>query len=87
MEAATDLVRQEVRNAFANLGLSASSVAAMEEWCLVSGGRLTARTYVAGQLRAMWLIDARLIQVYGPQGEMLRTIDLAKDAPPVRKAA
>jgi len=87
-----DLVRHAVRKTFAELGLSDADLAAMEESLLVKEGRFLARTYAAGQCRAMWLIDVRLIQFYSPQGEMLRTIDLvaqdlAQHAQDARQAA
>jgi hypothetical protein len=80
-------VHQAVRQTFAELGLDQIALAGMEESLLVRDGRYCARTYAAGGLFAMWMIDVRLVQFYGPGGQMLRTIDLAQDPQKVRRAA
>jgi hypothetical protein len=82
-----DAVRKTVYKVFSELGLSHTVLAGAEESLLVSDGRYHARTYQAGDYMAMWMIDVRLIQFYGPNGEMLRTIDLAQQHEAVRKAA
>jgi len=83
----TDQVRELVTKNFAEQGLRQDALAAMEESLLVNDGRYWARTYRAGGCMAMWLVDVRLVQFYGPQGEMLRTIDLGQGEVPLRQAA
>jgi hypothetical protein len=83
----TEDVRLAVRKAFAELGLDSASLAALEESLLVSDGRYLARTYAAGSFRAMWMIDVRLVQFYGPKGELLHTLDLTQGNQAIEQAA
>ena len=70
-------IKRVVRTAFSELGLTGSELANLDESLLVQDGRYFGRSYLAGKYMAMWMIDVHLIQFYGPEGEMLRTIDLA----------
>lgn len=71
-----DEIRRVVWTAFSELGLTGSELANLDESLLVQDGRCFGRSYLAGKHMAMWMSDVNLIQFYGPEGEMLQTIDL-----------
>ena len=60
---------------------------ALKETILIDDGRYVARTYRAGGLMAMWLIDVGIVQFYDEDGNMLRTINLLRELEPQRMAA
>ena len=80
-------IRKLVARVFRQLGISADSLSGMTETLLVDEGRCAARSYVAGDLLAMWLLDVGILQFYDAQGNMLRTLSLLDDSEPHRKAA
>jgi hypothetical protein len=80
-------VRQAVQSTFSQLGASSAELAGMSEWLLVQEGRYFGRTYSAGPLTAMWLADVNLVQFYGPDGEMLRTLEVCQQPQTSRQAA
>ena len=57
------------------------------ETILVQGEQFVARSYRAGELFAMWLIDGGLLQFYDVDGNMLRTVNLHDDASSERRLA
>jgi len=59
----------------------------MTDTLLIDGDRYVARSYVAGDLLAMWLLDVGILQFYDAQGNMLRTVSLVDDSEPHRRAA
>jgi hypothetical protein len=59
----------------------------IDERILIDDGRATARTYKAGGLMAMWLIDVGIVQFYDAEGAMLRTVNLLEELSPQRMAA
>lgn len=77
-------VRQLVLEQFGRLGLDANPAPA--ETILIRDGRYRGRSYRAGGLLAMWMIEIGLVQFYGAEGEMLATIHL-NDRPSERRAA
>jgi hypothetical protein len=72
-----DEVRQIVAQAFLELGVPHQELSRMSDTILIRDGFYYGRSYRAGGLMAMWM--AGLIQFYGPEGEMLRTILLRRD--------
>ena len=82
-----DDIRQLVRQVFVRLGAEPASLSDLEETLLVDQGRCAARSYVLGELIAMWLVDVELVQFYDGDGNMLQTLSLRGHAQPRRKAA
>ncbi len=80
-------VRQLVRRTFRHLGLSETSLEELHETILFQDGRYLARSYRAGQLMAMWLVEVGILQFYDQEGRMLRTINLLLEKKPARAAA
>lgn len=60
---------------------------AITETLLVDEGRCAARSYAAGSLMAMWLLDVGVVQFYDAEGNMLRTVNLADESESERMAA
>jgi len=80
-------VRKVVARIFRQLGISAEDLSGMTDTLLIDEGRCAARSYVAGDLLAMWLLDVGILQFYDAQGNMLRTVSLLDDSEPHRRAA
>jgi len=80
-------VRKLVAQVFRQLGTSAQDLSGMTDTLLIDEGRCAARSYVAGDLLAMWLLDVGILQFYDAQGNMLRTVSLLDDSEPHRRAA
>jgi hypothetical protein len=80
-----ETIRQLVTRTFQELGVGDQDLLHMSDTILVREGFYCGRSYRAGGLMAMWM--AGLIQFYGPQGEMLRTILLAPEPQVQNKAA
>lgn len=78
-------VRQLVLEQFGRLGLDSHHAPA--ETILIRDGRYRGRSYRAGGMLAMWMIEIGLVQFYGADGEMLATIHLNDRASERRAAA
>jgi hypothetical protein len=73
-------IRQVVLDAFAHLGVDAAQLEDMRETVIVRDGTYYGRSYRAGEFFAMWMISVKLLQFYGPEGEMLGTVNLGREA-------
>jgi hypothetical protein len=80
-------VRQIVIQSFLELDITEDALADLEEKLLIEEGRYFARSYLAGDLMAMWLIEVGVLQFYDAEGNMLRTVNLFEELMPVRMAA
>jgi hypothetical protein len=80
-------VRRLVLQALRELGAPVPCLANLEETILLDDGQYTARSYRAGDLTAMWLIEVGLVQFYDADGNMLRTINLFEEVKPLKMAA
>ncbi|MCS7305585.1 MAG: hypothetical protein NZ602_10820 [Thermoguttaceae bacterium] len=80
-------VREIVEHTFQLLGLSEGELEELTETILLQEGRYLARSYRAGNLMAMWLVEVGILQFYDDQGRMLRTINLLLEKKPARAAA
>jgi hypothetical protein len=70
---------------FARFGLDASQAPA--ETILIRDGRYRGRSYRAGGMLAMWMVEIGLVQFYDADGEMLATIHLNHRPGNERRAA
>jgi hypothetical protein len=59
----------------------------LDETILIDDGRPLGRTYRAGGLMAMWLLEIGIVQFYDAEGAMLRTVNLLEELTPCRMAA
>ncbi|QGJ70446.1 Hypothetical protein PBC10988_21430 [Planctomycetales bacterium 10988] len=66
-------IRPMIQEAFHALGVSESELDQMQDTLLIQDGRFTGRTFRAGNLMAMFMVDIGLIQVYAEHGELLKT--------------
>jgi hypothetical protein len=82
-----DLVRQIVVRTFTELHPENLEPTALVEMILIHDGKYRGRSYRSQGLLAMWLVDIGLLQVYGSDGEMLRTINLFEEQGSLRRAA
>ncbi len=73
-------IRQVVVQAFGDLGVQPDQLEEMSETVLIRDGVYYGRSYRAGDLFAMWMISVKLLQFYGPEGEMLGTVNLGREA-------
>jgi len=80
-------VRCLVARLFAEFGVPAASLRDLHETLLINDGRYMARSYRAGRLMAMWLLQAGIVQFYDAQGTTLRTVNLLKKLRPQPVAA
>ncbi len=80
-------VRRLVVEAFEAFGGQELGPLDLEETLLIDAGRCAARSYRAGPLMAMWLVDVGVVQFYDAEGNMLATRDFCCDPQPMRKAA
>jgi hypothetical protein len=80
-------LRQAVWATFAEFGVPDEELQYMRECLLVQDGRFVGRSYRAGDLLAMWLADVNLVQFYGAEGEMLRTLEICHGQETSRRAA
>ncbi len=80
-------VRELVVRCFEEFGVSGLGTLAIKETILIDDGRYVARSYRTRGYMAMWLIEAGLVQFYGEDGAMLRTINLLRELEPQRMAA
>ncbi len=78
-------VRQQIIEALAGLGASTESLAAIRETLLVRDGAYYGRSYRAGGFLAMWLAGIGFVQIYGPDGAMLETVELTAQANDAQK--
>mgnify|MGYP006969376933 CR=1 FL=1 len=72
-------IRQVVLQAFGDLGVEPEQLAEMSETVLIRDGVYYGRSYRAGELFAMWMIGVKILQFYGPDGEMLGTMNLGRE--------
>jgi hypothetical protein len=80
-------VRRLVQQVFHELGVPAAPLDELAETLLIEDRRYLARSYRAGELWAMWLIDLGVVQFYNADGRMLRTLNLFHGLEPQRAAA
>jgi hypothetical protein len=80
-------VRTIVYRTLLEYGLTEEELADLGETILIDEGRYTARTYRAGNLFAMWLVEVGLVQFYDPDGALLRTVNLFEELLPLRMAS
>jgi hypothetical protein len=83
----TDEIRDLVVRRFVRYGASAESLLALEETILVDDGKHAARSYRAGYLMAMWLVEVGIVQFYDAEGRMLGTVTLLEGSAGQRRAA
>lgn len=69
------------------LGAGEDELTVLHEVILIRNGRYCGRSYRAAGLLAMWLVEVGILQFYGPEGEMLRTVNLFEEMSAVRQAA
>lgn len=77
-------VRQLVLEQFGRLGVDTQQAPA--ETILIRDGRYFGRSYRAGGMLAMWMVEVNLVQFYDAQGEIGATIQLP-DQPSRRRTA
>ena len=82
-----DSVREIVMQAFAELTGEPTDPSSLAEVLLIHEGKYRGRSYRAGGLLAMWMMQLGLVQVYDEEGEMLRTINLFQEQGELRRAA
>ena len=82
-----DEVRLLVARTFEEFGTVVTNVVELNETLLIKRGQYVARTYRAGGLMAMWLLQAGIIQFYDRNGVMLRTVNLFLELEPQTMAA
>lgn len=80
-------IRKLVVRCFEELGVRIEGPWDLSETLLIDEGRCTARSYAAGALMAMWLLDVGIVQFYDAEGNMLRTVNLADESEGRRMAA
>ncbi|QDU93457.1 hypothetical protein [Lignipirellula cremea] len=80
-------IRRLAETEFYQLGAPMDEVRSLEERVRIDGGKVVARTYRAAGMMAMWMIDIGIVQFYGPEGEMLRTVNLFQQEQSARAAA
>ena len=80
-------IRKLVAGIFRQLGASVESLSGLEETLLVDQGHCAARSFRAGGLMAMWLVEVGILQFYDAEGNMLRTVSLANESERLRRAA
>jgi hypothetical protein len=78
----SDSVRELVLNTFRELGVDEGQLVAMTDTLLVREGRYYGRSFRTREHMAMWMEG--LVQFYGADGEMLRTVLL--NAQPQQRA-
>lgn len=81
------VVRQIVQRIFEELSGQPGDELALDEMILIQEGHYRGRSYRAGSLMAMWLVGIGILQVYGAEGEMLRTVNLFEEQNSLRRAA
>ena len=80
-------IRELVGRTFQELGATIGSLADLDEKLLIDEGRCAARSYAAGGLMAMWLVEVGIVQFYDAEGKMLRTVSLLDESGGRRMAA
>lgn len=81
-------VRHIVLKTFLELGAQSLTAAdEIHETIRIDLGRQVARSYRAEHLYAMWFLRLGMVQFYGPDGEMLRTVNLLQELDGQRVAA
>jgi hypothetical protein len=69
-------VKQFVQQSFLDLGVASRDLFCLRETTLAQGDRRLVRTYHAGDLKAVWSIDAGTVKVYDAEGCLLRVVNL-----------
>jgi len=69
-------VRQLVLRTFLELGAPSVGLFGVRETALTRGDRTLQRIYTAGDLKAVWSIDAGMVKVYDAEGRLLRVLNL-----------
>jgi hypothetical protein len=82
-----DFVRQLVLRTFGQCGWQEPQPEGLAEMILIQEGKYRGRSYRAGGLLAMWLVELGLLQFYDQQGQMLCTINLFEKQDGIQKAA
>lgn len=80
-------VRRLIVEQFHRFGATDASADTLAETILIRDGRYRGRTFRAGGLMAMWMVDIGLIQLYGADGEMLAAFSLDRRPAPHQAAA
>lgn len=80
-------VRRIVVQTFLEFDIAEDALSDLEEIMLNEEDRYFARTYLAGNLFAMWLVEVGILQFYDAEGNMLRTVNLLEQRRPKRMAA
>jgi len=80
-------VRDLVRETFQSLGIAADQASAIDDVILIRDGHYYGRSYRAAGLMAMWLVEVGILQFYGADGSMLRTVNLFEEVHVERRAA
>ncbi|MCE9606960.1 MAG: hypothetical protein K8U03_18910 [Planctomycetia bacterium] len=82
------LIRQLVVEHFTHFGAQTQDAEACAETILIRDGKYRGRSYRAGGMLAMWMIEIGLVQFYAADGAMLATVSLHdRAAPQMRKMA
>jgi len=76
LEARADEVKRLVVRTFLDLGVPSRHLFQMEEATVILDGRSVARTYQAGDTKAVWLVRKGLIRFVDLEGNTLRVIRL-----------
>jgi hypothetical protein len=82
-----DEIRQLVLENFEAYGAKKRELGRISDTFLIQDGRYYGRSYRTEHLMAMWLIDVGVLQFYGADGTMLRTINLLHEMPVLKAAA
>jgi len=84
-------VHDEIFNTFRDLGVSEADLKQVKDTFLIQDGKYCGRSFRAGGILAMWMLEIGLVQIYDAEGKLLKTLT-AQPAPPLqhkprRKAA
>lgn len=81
------MMRQTILHGFQRHFARKLDESELEERVRIEDGRVLAHSYQLGELFAMWMVPAGLVQFYDAEGNMLQTLDLTNAAPERRSAA
>ncbi|HVC98227.1 MAG TPA: hypothetical protein VND64_31440 [Pirellulales bacterium] len=82
-----NVVRELVCRTFRTLSFRKAARSDLNETILIDEGRCVGRSYRAGGLMAMWMVEVGLVQFYDAEGNMLQTVNLFEGVEPQRMAA
>ncbi len=80
-------IRHIVFHTLQEVGANVDSPHEIQETILVDSGNLMARTYLADDYQAVWLLDEGVLQFTNADGQLLRRVNLYEEMPAVRIAA